>query len=304
MALISAKDKVIIITGSAQGLGKGFAEALLKDGGLVMLSDIVEDVGLKTLKEFQEKYGSKNVGFTQCDVTKEDDFNNLWESTEKYFDGKSVDVLVNNAGINHLRGWKLCMDINIMSVFRGCYLAMEKMSKSKGGQGGHIINIASMAGLFPGENPLSAPYFSSKSAVVSLTRTLGVDRLDKEEGIRVRCLCPFFAQTSILKDEPIQETLKKNNVKIMTVDKVVEGFMQLFHENINGSALVVYPDICPIYWPMTSMVTLIYLAFCAKIAGKLFPNIPNIKIKHQLIFTPLAIIAFYFILKILFYFIF
>lgn len=49
-----------------------------------------------------------------CDVTKEEEFTELWESTERAF-GSSVDVLVNNAGVNHLPGWRKCMDIDIVS---------------------------------------------------------------------------------------------------------------------------------------------------------------------------------------------
>ncbi len=52
----------------------------------------------------------------RCDVTSESDFAQLWDSTEAHFGGQTVDMLVNNAGINHKPGWKKCMDVDIVSI--------------------------------------------------------------------------------------------------------------------------------------------------------------------------------------------
>ena len=63
------------------------------------ISDLKEDVGRRTLEEFQSEFGQQQVLFVACDVTKDEDLENLFNETEKFF-GRAVDILVNNAGIN------------------------------------------------------------------------------------------------------------------------------------------------------------------------------------------------------------
>ncbi len=137
--------KVFIITGSARGLGMAFAEAVLKSGGKVTISDVLEDAGHETTNKFTEKFGKGKVGrrfynvdtnislsvfykwsssktiysqvhWCRCDVTSEDNWRELWESTEEHF-GAPVDVLVNNAGIAPVppHNWRRTMAVNIVS---------------------------------------------------------------------------------------------------------------------------------------------------------------------------------------------
>ena len=86
---MDVKEKICIITGSAQGLGKEFARVLLEHGAKVCLSDLEEtssfDKEVSALKEFQEVFGKENVCYVKCDVTKENDFNALFDEAEKYF---------------------------------------------------------------------------------------------------------------------------------------------------------------------------------------------------------------------------
>ena len=94
------RNKKCIITGSAQGLGKAFAKILLHNGAQVCISDINAQTAISTLQEFQSIYGTQNVCFVKCDVTHEEEFTNLFNEAEKYFEVDCVDILVNNAGIN------------------------------------------------------------------------------------------------------------------------------------------------------------------------------------------------------------
>merc|ERR1712037_1031098 len=75
-----------------------------------------------------------------------EDVVSLYDEAEEHFNDK-VEVWCNNAGINHNAGWRKCMDIDIMAVMMGTYYAMDRMSKTKGGRGGLIVNTASVAGL-------------------------------------------------------------------------------------------------------------------------------------------------------------
>ena len=83
------------------------------------------------------------------DVTKKSDWETLWEAAEKFFDGK-INVLVNNAGVNHLVGFDLCMEINLNGVLLGSNMFQEKKGKINGGPGGLVVNTASMAGVLCG----------------------------------------------------------------------------------------------------------------------------------------------------------
>ena len=134
--------KVVIITGSAQGLGKAFAERLLRDGGKVCISDVNKEKGQEALTELQKKFGVENVCFELCDVTIDEQFRNLFDIAENYFQVECVDILVNNAGINTNYGWRKCMNVNIMAVMNGTEIALERMTKS--GKPCQIINTASM----------------------------------------------------------------------------------------------------------------------------------------------------------------
>jgi len=125
---MDVSNKVCIITGSAQGLGKAFAVRLLNAGAKVCISDLKQETGEKTLIELRERFGEEQVCFVACNVTVEDDFKNLFDKAEEFFKVSCVDMLVNNAGINTNWGWKKCMEVNIMAVMTGTEIAMERMS--------------------------------------------------------------------------------------------------------------------------------------------------------------------------------
>ena len=95
-----------------------------------------------TLAELGERFGPEKVCFVQCDVTKEEEFRNLFDRAEENFGVNCVDILANNAGINVNHGWRKCMEVNIMAVMSGTELAMERMKKA--GKPCQIINTASL----------------------------------------------------------------------------------------------------------------------------------------------------------------
>ena len=75
----------------------------------------------------KERFGNNNVCFIKCDVTIEEEFQNLFDKAEEFFKVKCIDILVNNAGINTNLGWRKCMDVNIMGVMLGSEMAMDRM---------------------------------------------------------------------------------------------------------------------------------------------------------------------------------
>ena len=125
-----------------------FATRLLEGGGKVCISDVNQEKGEDTLAGLRERFGQEKVCFVMCDVTKEEQFVNLFDKTEEFFKVSCVDLLANNAGVNLNFGWRKCMEINIISVMLGTDIALERMRKA--GKSGQIINTASMAGFAPG----------------------------------------------------------------------------------------------------------------------------------------------------------
>ena len=95
------KGRIVIITGSAQGMGKEFAKRFLENGAKVCLSDIDEIKGNETKKLFQKEYGINDnvVCFVKCDVSNKEDWPKLWNSAEIFLKGP-IEILVNNAGLN------------------------------------------------------------------------------------------------------------------------------------------------------------------------------------------------------------
>ena len=83
---------------------------------------IISDIFNNSQNTFLSKY--------RCDVTKEDDWEKIWSHAEDTF-GDKVQILVNNAGVNPVRGWKMCMDIMIYGVMIGSFMARDKMGKTK-----------------------------------------------------------------------------------------------------------------------------------------------------------------------------
>jgi len=261
------KNKIFLITGSAGGLGKAFAQKLLARGARVCISDVKVTMGLETEQEFAREYGKEKVLFQELDVTSDPNLRLVWENTESYFKEK-IHCLVNNAGVmGEKEGWRLCLDINLTSVMQASTLAVEKMGKSSGGAGGTIINIASILGLFCAQQPKGFPYNVSKSGVVTMTRCMGSKDFYAREGVRVLCLCPSVAQTPILEACTPQEISKMSQDVggIMSPDHVANAFMSLVENGVTGNVMAVWVNSPPYYIPDTGMALFIVYTTCAMI---------------------------------------
>jgi len=265
LSTMDIRNKVCIITGGAQGLGKAFAARLLEAGAKVCISDINQQEGEKALGELRERFGTGNVCFVACDVCKEEEFNNLFDKAEEFFKVSCVDLLANNAGVNTNLGWRKCMAINIISVMLGSEIAQERMRKA--GKSGQVINTASMAGFAPGINEEMTPYTVSKHGVVALTRTMG----RANTGVLHKCICPAWTETKLVlsameedrKDE-MSDHIKKSG-GFMTPDHVAEGFYRLVTQCENGSALAVMKDVPYMLIPDYSLPLIILFVMLSKL---------------------------------------
>jgi len=287
-------NKVAIITGSAQGLGKAFAARLLEVGVKVCISDVNEEKGEAALSELKERFGENNVCFVQCDVTKDEEFINLFDEAEKFFKVECVDILANNAGINTNFGWRKCMEVNIMAVMNGTEIALERMKKA--GKPGQIINTASLAGFGPGVNAEMSPYTVSKHGVVALTRTMAKE----DSGVMHKAICPAWTDTNIVSsattDKAQKSALNKHINKmggLMTPEYVAEGFFRLLTQCGNGCTLVVLKDTPYIAMPDYGTGMVMIIALMSRLLEKLVN--PQVVLGQHLVvaFTTLFIILAY-----------
>lgn len=189
-----AETRTVLITGGASGLGLALAREAGARGYRVAIADIHESRGEAARQALAEQ-GVDSM-FTLCDVRQEKDLRHAIQRVARRW-GR-LDVMVNNAGVAGAGlfealsddDWQWLLDINLMGVVRGSRLALTEMKR----QGfGHIINIASMAGLTP--PPGMASYNAAKAAVVNLSETLHSELAPL--GIRVTLVCPSFFRTNL-----------------------------------------------------------------------------------------------------------
>lgn len=257
-------SSVAIITGSAQGLGKAFASRLLSEGAKVCLSDVKVEAGEKVVEEFSTKFGKENVVFIPCDVTKMEELVGLYEGCEAHFN-KKVNIFCNNAGVNHLPGWMKCLEIDSMAVVAGTEVALDRMSRQAGGQGGLIVNTASLAGILKGFNRDMASYYVAKHGVVVLTRTLGQDHLARKSGVEHMAICPAFAETDIIENLGVKKETLEEKEGIMTPEYVADCFLKLVKTGRNGDVMIVRKSCPPFIYKDYSLPLVGALSLGAKI---------------------------------------
>ncbi|XP_075970063.1 15-hydroxyprostaglandin dehydrogenase [NAD(+)]-like [Anticarsia gemmatalis] len=195
------KDKVVLITGAAKGIGAAISEETLIEGAKhVRILDIDEDAGIDLQIKLNNQYGSNKAKFVKCDVRKEDQLFSAFEDTKK--EQGYLDVVINNAGvINEFNyaAMRNVVEINFMAVINGTAKAIELMDKNKGGRGGAIINVSSIAGLYP-ICPPTFIYSSTKAAVLQFTSCIGMEYPYTSTGIRVIAVCFGGTESNIFGD--------------------------------------------------------------------------------------------------------
>jgi len=188
-----------IITGAAQGIGRGIAEELARAGCDVVIGDLLDRP--ETAKAASEAVAAietlgRRALAVQCDVRSEDDCDALVRCATEQLGG--LDILVCNAGIMQIGGvsditseqWKRVLDVNLTGTFQTCRAALPHMLAE--GRGA-IVNIASTTGLRTSGERVA--YSSSKFGVVGLTQSLASEVAPK--GVRVNCVCPSFVRSGM-----------------------------------------------------------------------------------------------------------
>jgi len=192
------KDKIALITGGGNGIGKETCLLFAKEGAKVIVSDIDKKAGRATVTAIKKAGGA--AAFVRADVSKPKHCEKMINFAKKTYGG--LHILFNNAGIMHSDDgdavsteesvWDLTMNINVKGVFFGCKYGIPLIRESGGGS---IINTASFVAHVGAATPQIA-YTASKGAVLAMSRELAV--IHARENIRVNALSPGPLKTELL----------------------------------------------------------------------------------------------------------
>jgi 3-oxoacyl-[acyl-carrier protein] reductase len=194
-------DKVVLVTGSSRGIGAAILEGFARAGAGVWLHYWDDPGGtnredaLRLAEKLKALGNEPNV--VSGDVRKPEDVQGIMNLIQQRSNG--LDVLVNNAGILRdrtirklsLDDWKAVIDVNLDGVFHCCKFAVEVLR-----DGGRIVNIASIAGLFPFHG--QANYAAAKAGVIALTKVLSKELARRQ--ITANAIAPGVIQTTMIGD--------------------------------------------------------------------------------------------------------
>ena len=212
--MFNVKNKVAIVTGASQGIGKAISEIYSEAGAhVVCLARNSEK-----LKELVSKISKKgnSASYISCDINNGNLIKEAFDSVIK--DYKQIDILVNNAGTTKdsllLRmkeqHWDLVMNTNLKAAYHSTKFVLRQMMKRKYGR---IINITSIVGLQG--NTGQSNYAASKAGLIGFSQSIAKEVASR--GITVNCIAPGWIETEMTKDLP--KDIKENIVTNIPIRK-------------------------------------------------------------------------------------
>ncbi|CAK1547379.1 unnamed protein product [Leptosia nina] len=230
------KNKVVVITGGATGIGYEIADRFLSKGAkIIIILDINEEEGKSATKKLNDKYGSSRSVFYKCDVTS--DVDSTWTMLKDTYE--CIDVFVNNAGIVNEKIPKKAIDINVTALIDWSLKFWEYHRTDKSNNGGTIINLASIYGFRVDQ--FIPVYQATKFAVMGFTKALGHEYNFKRTGVRVVAICPGFTKTNLTQNlSTFDEETKRdsqaflNDQQWQTVDAVGSAAIEVFENAASG----------------------------------------------------------------------
>lgn len=190
---MSLRPRIALVTGAAQGIGRGIANALAAAGHVVIVSDIDEAAAQVVAREINESGHEARAAF--LNVRNESDFE---LAVSQALDLGGVDILVNNAALTKaghwqeidVAEWQDVLDVNLRGTLFGCRQVAPGMIERGWGR---IINLTSGAGLGGGRSVQGVHYATSKAGIAQLTRYIAYDLAPK--GITVNAISPGATDT-------------------------------------------------------------------------------------------------------------
>lgn len=214
------KGRNAIVTGSTSGIGLGLAQTFAAGGMNVMLNGFGEAGEIEDIRSGLEQDHGVRALYSGADMSKPDEIAAMVGEAKSAFG--SVDVLVNNAGIQHVapieefpvEKWDAIMAINLSAAFHTIRTVVGGM---KAGGWGRIINLASAHGLVA--SPFKSAYVAAKHGVLGLTKTIALEVA--EHGITVNAICPAYVWTPLV-EKQIPDTARARGI---TEEDVVQNVL-------------------------------------------------------------------------------
>lgn len=235
------KNKIIIITGAARGIGKAITEIFAENGAVVYACDVMGDLLNETVEEISIKYNAEVIPLV-FDITdtkaQKEAFQRVWKER------KRLDVLVNNAGVGLVglieMNTKAVMErlfaINTIPVIEMTQLAVKLMKRNEiiNNTRGSIINISSMVGVHGDRGQVV--YSGSKAAVIGITKSSSKELA--EHLIRVNSIAPGLIQTPMtgegLSEEIIKEDIEKIGMHRIGLPQDIAGAALFFASDLSN----------------------------------------------------------------------
>jgi 3-hydroxybutyrate dehydrogenase len=203
---VMIKGKNVVITGSTSGIGQGIAQELAHKGANIMLNGFGDATQIEKDRAALEKAAGVKVRYNNADMTKPEQIKAMMEAMIAELG--SVDVVVNNAGIQHVAPieefpaskWDAIIAINLSSAFHTIQHALPSM-RSQGW--GRIINIASAHAIVA--SPYKAAYVAAKHGIAGLTKVVALETA--QQGITVNAICPGYVWTPLVEGQ-VADTAK------------------------------------------------------------------------------------------------
>jgi len=239
------KGKTALVTGSTSGIGLATARALAADGANVMLNGFGDKAAIEKERAGLEKEFGIKARYSPADMTKPAEIAEMIRATEAEFG--SLDVLVNNAGIQHVANiedfptekWDAVIAINLSSSFHTIHAAVPGMKKRKWGR---IINIASAHGLVASGQKVA--YVAAKHGLVGMTKVVAIETAN--DGITCNAICPGWVLTPLVQQQ-IDARAKAKNISTREAEIALLSEKQPMHqftkpENIGALAVFLASD--------------------------------------------------------------
>jgi 3-hydroxybutyrate dehydrogenase len=209
------KGKSALVTGSTSGIGLAMARAFAEQGANITINGFGDKDAIEKERSSIEKDFGVKAAYSPADMTKPDQIADMIKKAESTYG--SLDVLVNNAGIQHVAPieefpidqWNLIIAINLVSAFHTIRTAVPGMKARKWGR---IINTASAHSLVA--SPFKSAYVTAKHGLAGLTKTVALEVATF--GITANCISPGYVWTPLV-EKQIPDTMKARN---MTAEQV------------------------------------------------------------------------------------
>ncbi|MBS0641139.1 MAG: 3-hydroxybutyrate dehydrogenase [Acetobacteraceae bacterium] len=192
--------RVAVITGSTSGIGLGIASALAEAGAMIVLNGLGDAHEIDGLRSALAARYDVSVRYDQADMSDPADVAAMIQRTARSFG--PVDVLVNNAGVQHVAPidafpddkWDAIIAINLSAVFHATRAVLPAMKRRGWGR---IVNVASAHGLIG--SPFKSAYVAAKHGVVGLTKVTALETA--EHGITCNAICPGYVWTPLVEQQ-------------------------------------------------------------------------------------------------------